>query len=117
AGHSQIGDRAILGAYSSVHQFCRVGRLSMISNLAGLNVDFPPFFLTRTTNVVNQLNSVGLRRSGMPRASINALRRMFQLAFREEHNRPLLVALSRLPADILAVPEVQEVMDFCKTAK
>ncbi len=117
AGHAHIGDRAILGAYSSVHQFCRVGRLAMISNLAGLNVDFPPFFLTMTTNTVNQLNSVGLRRSGMPRTSINALRRMFQVAFREEHNRPLLAALQDLPADILMAPEVQEVIAFCKTAK
>jgi len=117
AGHASIGDRAILGAYCSVHQFCRVGRLAMISNLAGLNVDFPPFFLTMATNTVHQLNSVGLRRSGMPRASINALRRMFQLAFREEHTRPLLVALAELPPDILDVPEVQEVVTFCRTAK
>jgi UDP-N-acetylglucosamine acyltransferase len=117
AGHSWIGERAILGAYCSVHQFCRVGRLAMISNIVGLNVDFPPFFLTMMTNTVNQLNSVGLRRSGMPRPSINALRRMFQHAFRVEHHRPLLAALADLPADIRDVAEVQEVITFCKGAK
>jgi UDP-N-acetylglucosamine acyltransferase len=117
AGHAQIGDRAILGAYCAVHQFCRIGRLAMVSNYAGLNVDFPPFFLTMATNTVNQLNSVGLRRSGMPRTSINALRQMFQLAFRDQHNRPLQAALAGLPAEVLAVPEVQEVITFCKTSK
>jgi UDP-N-acetylglucosamine acyltransferase len=117
AGHAEIADRAILGAYSAVHQFCRVGRLAMISNIAGMSQDFPPFFLTMATNTIHQLNSVGLRRSGMPRASINALRMMFQLAFREEHQRPLLAALRDLPPEILAVPEVKEVIDFCSTAK
>jgi UDP-N-acetylglucosamine acyltransferase len=116
-GHSSIGDRAILGAYCFVHQFCRVGRLAMISNASGCAMDFPPFCLTMTTNTFHQLNSVGLRRSGMPRASINGLRRMFQIAFRDGHNCPMHVALARLPADVLAVPEVQEVVAFCAAAK
>ena len=117
AGHASIGDRAILGASCAIHQFCRVGRLAMISNYAGFNVDFPPFFLSMSTNTVNQLNQVGLRRSGMPRASINALREMFQLAFREQFHRPLLVALAHLPSRLTDVPEVQEVITFCEQAK
>ena len=117
AGHSAVGDRAILGAYCALHQFCRVGRLAMISNYAGLNVDFPPFFLTMSTNAINQLNAVGLRRSGIPRTSINGLREMFKLAFREQHQRPLLVALAHLPSRVSDVPEVQEVITFCEQAK
>lgn len=116
-GHTWIGERAILGAYCQVHQFCRIGRLVMISNGAGQAVDFPPFFLSMTTNAVNQLNSVGLRRSGMPRSSINGLRQMFQFAFRQQNNRPLSVALAELAPEIRAVPEVQEVIAFCKEAK
>jgi UDP-N-acetylglucosamine acyltransferase len=117
AGHSSIGDRAILGACCAVHQFCRVGRLAMISNYAGLNVDFPPFFLTMSTNAINQLNAVGLRRSGMSRTSINAIREMFKLAFRDECHLPLLVALAHLPSRLTDVPEVQEVVTFCRQAK
>jgi UDP-N-acetylglucosamine acyltransferase len=117
AGHSSIGDRAILGASCSVHQFCRLGRLTMVSNFAGFNVDFPPFFLSMTTNTVHQLNAVGLRRSGMPRTSINALREMFRLAFREANNRPLLVALAHLPSRLTDVGEVQEVVEFCREAR
>ncbi len=116
AGHTVIGDRAILGAYCALHQFCRIGRLAMLSNCV-LNVDFPPFFLTMATNTVNQLNAIGLRRSGMPRSTIDALRRMFQLAFREQHKRPLRVALAALPREVLAVPEVQEVIAFCNASK
>jgi UDP-N-acetylglucosamine acyltransferase len=117
AGHTTIGDRAILGASSAVHQFCRVGRLAMVSGQSSMNVDFPPFFLTMSTNAVHHLNSVGLRRSGMSHQTINALRSMFQIAFRENHGKPLLVALRGLPPEILNVPEVQEVLAFCQTAK
>jgi UDP-N-acetylglucosamine acyltransferase len=117
AGHTTIGDRAILGINCGLHQFCRIGRLAMISNCVAFNVDFPPFFLSMATNTIHQFNAVGLRRSGMPRSTINALRRMFQLAFREQYDRPIRAALADLPPEVLAVPEVQEVITFYNTSK
>jgi UDP-N-acetylglucosamine acyltransferase len=116
-GFVRVADRAMIGAGTAVHQFCRVGRLAMVTNLAGLNMDMPPFFISMATNTVTQLNNVGLRRSGMPKTSINALRTMFRLAFREWRNRPLKVALAELPADVLAAPEVQELITFCQETK
>jgi UDP-N-acetylglucosamine acyltransferase len=116
-GFAQVADRVIIGAFSSIHQFCRVGRLAMTTNTAGMNVDLPPFFISMVTNTITQLNAVGLRRSGMPKANIDALRRMFQVAFREQRRRPLAAALAGLPADVLAVPEVKEVIAFCKESK
>jgi acyl-[acyl carrier protein]--UDP-N-acetylglucosamine O-acyltransferase len=53
----------------------------------------------------------------MSRSTIDALRRMFQLAFREQHNRPLRLALAELPREVLEVPEVQEVIAFCAASK
>jgi UDP-N-acetylglucosamine acyltransferase len=115
-GHVQVAEKAIIGAYCSVHQFCRIGRLAMMSNLAGSSVDVPPFFISMSTNTLTQLNAVGLRRSGMPRESINALRQMFQLAFRQSQ-RPIATALATLPPEIRAVPEVQEVIAFVQSSK
>jgi acyl-[acyl carrier protein]--UDP-N-acetylglucosamine O-acyltransferase len=68
-------------------------------------------------NTIVQLNSVGLRRSGMPRSSINGLRQMLQIAFREQHGRPIVRALADLPPQVAAVPEVQEFIAFCKSTK
>lgn len=116
-GHAQIADRAIIGAHCAIHQFVRVGRLAMLSNCAGFNVDFPPFFLSMSTNTVTQLNAVGLRRSGMPKESINAIRKVFQLAFRDAAHRTLAHAFEALPPEVLAVPEVQEIITFCKQSK
>jgi UDP-N-acetylglucosamine acyltransferase len=68
-----------------------------------------------TTNRFNQLNLVGLRRAGIPRANIDAVKRLFQLAFRS--HKLLKHALAGLPADVLAVPEVQEVIAFVSGTK
>jgi UDP-N-acetylglucosamine acyltransferase len=116
-GHVHVGERAIIGANSAIHQFCRIGRLVMLSNGAGMNVDVPPFFTSMATNTLTQLNAVGLRRSGMSRDSINAIRKMFQLAFRDTKGLFLATALENLPADVAAVPEVREVIAFCKASK
>ncbi len=116
-GHVHVGARAMIGAYVAIHQFCRVGRLAMPSNACCLNVDLPPFFIAMGTNTVTQLNAVGLRRAGVSRESINGLRKMFQIAFREGHARPLMAALADLPAEVAGVPEVQEVVAFCKASK
>lgn len=114
-GHVHVGPRAIIGANSAIHQFCRVGRLAMLSNGAGMQVDMPPFFICMSTNHITQLNAVGLRRSGMSRESINAIRRMFQLAFRSR--KSIKTALAALPPDLLAVPEVHEMVEFVMAAK
>lgn len=115
AGHVQVFPRAIIGSGCAVHQFCRVGRLAMMSGAAGMNVDLPPFFTTMMTNRFNQLNLVGLRRAGIPRANIDAIRKVFQRAFRSQ--RLLKHALADLPPDLLVVPEVREIIDFVASTK
>lgn len=115
AGHVQVGPRAIIGGNCAIHQFCRVGRMAMISNNSAHNVDIPPFTITMTINTITQLNNVGLRRSGIPRDNINALRQMFALLFRQ--HRMLLPAIKDLPPKLLAFPEVQEFVAFCRASK
>jgi UDP-N-acetylglucosamine acyltransferase len=115
AGHVEVMSRAIIGIACSVHQFCRVGRLAMMSSAVGTNVDMPPFVTTMTINRFNQLNLVGMRRAGIPRENINAVRQMFQLIFRS--GRVINKAIDELPAEIARVPEVQEVIEFVKNTK
>ncbi len=116
-GHVEVRDRAIIGGLCAMHQFCRVGRLAMISNNSAHNVDIPPFVTSLQTNTITQLNAVGLRRSGMSAASINALRRMFQILFRQYAGLPLARAIALLPAELSVVPEVGEFVAFVRSAK
>ena len=116
-GHVQVFDRAIIGGLCAVHQFCRVGRLAMISNNSAHNVDIPPFCIVMKINTIAQLNLVGLRRSGISREHINGVREMFRILFRERRESPLKARIRLLPPELLAIPEVQEFTDFVANSK
>ncbi len=116
-GHVQVFDRAIIGGLCAVHQFCRVGRLAMISNNSAHNVDIPPFCIAMDINMITQLNAVGLRRSGISRENINALRQMFKILFRDNRGLSLNKNITLLPTELRAVPEVREFAEFVANSK
>jgi UDP-N-acetylglucosamine acyltransferase len=80
AGHVELADRVTLGGNAVVHQFCRLGRLSMISGGAGTVQDVPPFCVIYTIRWVGSLNLVGLRRSGLS-GSIDAIKAAFDILY------------------------------------
>ncbi len=82
-GHSEIQDRAILSGGTMVHQFGRVGRQAMTSGMTALTNDLPPYFMAVERNAVVGLNLVGMRRSGMSREEIAAVRSVFSDVFRK----------------------------------
>ena len=86
AGHVELHDEAILSGSAMVHQFCRVGRLALISGGEGVSMDMPPFCVCYTTRRVGGLNLVGLRRAGL-REHIRPLKRAFDLLYRQQHGR------------------------------
>jgi UDP-N-acetylglucosamine acyltransferase len=81
-GHVTIGDKVIFGGLAAVQQFCRVGRGAMVGGLTGVNRDVIPYAMAFGDHVeLAGLNLVGLKRSGMPRETINALRGAFRHIF------------------------------------
>ena len=66
AGHVQIGSRAFLSGHVLIHQFVRIGRLSMIAGLTAVVRDVLPFHLLGRDPAVHYgLNRVGLKRAGI----------------------------------------------------
>jgi UDP-N-acetylglucosamine acyltransferase len=109
AGHVEVADRAFLGGGVGVHQFCRIGRLSMIGGYAKVVQDCLPFAITdgapaRAVGV----NVVGLRRAGFDASQIRTLRRAYRLLLRS--GLPLERALDELRA--LGDPQVEELVAF-----
>lgn len=85
AGHVSVGDHAILGGLTGVHQHVRVGDHAMVGGMAGVEHDVPPFALVSGNRArIDGLNIVGLRRHGMSRGEIDALRAAFQMIFAGE---------------------------------
>ena len=81
-GHVEIGDGVIFGGLSAVQQFCRVGKGAMIGGLTGVNRDVIPYgHGVRRSCRAGGLNLIGLKRRGLPRATINAMRAAFRADF------------------------------------
>lgn len=81
-GHVSVGDCAFISAYAAIHQFCRIGRIAMVSGLAGVNMDCLPFVtVTGAPARAVGINRVGLKRTGMSAEEIGAIKRAYRLLF------------------------------------
>jgi UDP-N-acetylglucosamine acyltransferase len=79
AGHVHIADNVIVGALSGVHQFCRVGEGAMIGAMARVVHDVMPFAMVMGHDAtIEGLNLIGLKRRGMEREEIAALRAAYK---------------------------------------
>jgi UDP-N-acetylglucosamine acyltransferase len=114
-GHVETGDRVFLSGNSAVHQFCRVGRLALLSGTSASSKDIPPFWVIQRINRVCGVNVIGMRRAGIPAEQIQAVRGAFQLLYVEGLTIPL--ALGRIEAQWGSLPAIRELIDFIRTSK
>ncbi len=88
AGHCTVGDNAIFGGGSAVHQFCRIGNNAFIGGLAGVEGDIIPFGTVMGNRAkLAGLNLIGMKRAGIERNSIHAVRGAYKTLF--EGSRPV----------------------------
>ena len=79
AGHCAIEDEVIIGGLSGIHQFVRVGRGAIIGAVTMVTNDVIPFGLVQgPRGALDGLNLIGLKRRGVDRNDITALRAAFQ---------------------------------------
>jgi UDP-N-acetylglucosamine acyltransferase len=80
AGHVEIADRASVGAYSGVHQFCRVGYEAFIGGYSVVVKDAPPFAIIQGNHAkCYGLNRIGLKRRGYSKETIEKLNHAYHL--------------------------------------
>ncbi|MCU0864672.1 MAG: acyl-ACP--UDP-N-acetylglucosamine O-acyltransferase [Planctomycetes bacterium] len=117
AGHTIIGDRAILGAMVGIHQFARVGKLAMVGAGAMVSHDAPPFAMVQGDRAkLVGVNLVGLHRNGYTPAQKALVKRVFRLLFWRAgtlHQRLEFVRNSALHRD----PVCREVVDFVAASR
>ncbi len=84
AGHVTIDDFAILGGFTGVHQFCRIGSYSFSAISSVIVKDVPPYVLVSgNTAKPSGLNREGLKRHGFNSETINILRKAYKAIYRE----------------------------------
>ncbi|MGH9749841.1 MAG: acyl-ACP--UDP-N-acetylglucosamine O-acyltransferase [Candidatus Polarisedimenticolia bacterium] len=116
AGHVTVEDAATVGAFSGVHQFCRVGRHAYIGGYSVLTQDALPYVLTVGNRAKSfGINVIGLERRQVPAATIAALKQAYRVLFRSRLAQP--EALARLEAELGSVEEVRILADFVRTSE
>jgi UDP-N-acetylglucosamine acyltransferase len=116
SGHVTIQDHVIIGAYSAIHQFCRVGSYCFIARATYVSKDILPF--TMATGYVAEVcgvNTVGLKRSGYTSDQVENIRRAYKIIFR----RGLTVqqALVELYEIVANCPEIKPLIEALETTK
>ncbi|HEY7698712.1 MAG TPA: acyl-ACP--UDP-N-acetylglucosamine O-acyltransferase [Vicinamibacteria bacterium] len=85
AGHIHIGRRAFVSGGVVIHQFSRIGELSMVGGGSKVNLDVPPFFTVDGVPArAVGLNLVGLKRAGVSEEDVRVLKRAYRLLYRSK---------------------------------
>ncbi len=116
AGHVVVEDWAILGGYTGVHQFCRVGAHVMTAVGTVVLQDVPPYLMAAgNTAQPYGINVEGLKRRGFTAESLSALKR----AYRTLYKSGLLLeeAKIKLAEEAQTQPDVQRFVDFLAVSK
>jgi UDP-N-acetylglucosamine acyltransferase len=116
AGHVTVDDYAVIGGVVAIHQFCRVGRISMIGGCSKIVQDVPPFMLADGNPAhIRTINKVGLERRGVSEEAQLALKQAYKIVFRE--GLTMTNALAEIEKKWPAVPEIQHLVQFSRTSE
>ncbi len=117
AGHVAIEDHVTVGAFSAVHQFCRVGRHAYIGGFTVVTQDVSPFskVVSERETKCYGANSIGLERSGFEAGRIRAIEQAYRLLLRSKLNTTQ--AIERMRATLNGSADVEELIRFIETAE
>ena len=115
AGHVYVGDWAILGGFTVVHQFVRIGAHSMTAMGTILLQDLPPYVMASgNTAQPHGINSEGLKRRGFSTEAIAAIRRAYKLLYKE--GLRLEEARDAIGNEATTIAELSILAEFLKDA-
>jgi UDP-N-acetylglucosamine acyltransferase len=116
AGHIVVEDRAVIGGLAAVHQFCRIGAMSIIGGCSKVVQDVPPYMLADGNPAeVRTINKVGLERNGVSEEAQAALKHAYKMLFREGLTIPN--ALAKIESTLPPLPELRRLADFVRASE
>lgn len=115
-GHVEVEDRATISGLVAIHQFVKIGRLSMVGGGAKVTQDVPPYFIAdgHPASCVG-VNVVGLQRAGMSSKMRQDIKNAFRLLYRSHLN--VSQALIRIKEEIPSSEEIEHLLAFIKASK
>ena len=117
AGHVLLEDYAIMGAMSGAHQFCRIGKHSMIGGLSGVDSDVIPYGTVIGNRAhLSGLNIIGLKRRGFSKPIIQDLRKAYGLLFSSQEGT-FSERVKEVSEEFTKNEPVKEIVNFLKGEK
>ena len=116
AGHIVVEDDAIIGGLTGVHQFVRIGRMSILGGYTKAVKDVPPYMMADGDPLkVYGLNKIGLERHGVSAETQQALKEAYKIVFRSDLT--VAKALERIEAELAPAPEIRNFVDFIRKSE
>src|SRR5450755_4382438 len=116
AGHVQVGDHAVIGGLTAVHQFCRIGRFAITGGCSKIVQDVPPFMIADGNPAkVRGINLVGLERSGFPPESVKWIKEAFRLIYRSKYNTRQ--AIEAIQNELPSNAELNQIVEFIEQSE
>src|SRR6202049_5001802 len=111
AGHVDVGDNAVMGGLTAVHQFCRIGRFAITGGCSKIVQDVPPFMIADGNPAeIRGVNSVGLERKGYPTEKVKPIKEAFRLLFRSKFNTGQ--AIEAIRKELPPSEEINQIVEF-----
>jgi len=115
-GHCEVGDHVFLGGHCAVHQHVRLGESVMVAGYSAIREDVIPFgYVLYPAARLAGINVVGMRRRGVTRAGIAAVRAAYQALFESEGE--FAARIDNVEREYFSVPEVAKIVAFLRSAK
>ena len=111
AGHVVLEDNVVLGGLVGVHQFCRVGRNTMVGAHSMVVKDVPPYALFSGNPLQYEgLNIVGLRRRNFKPETIEEIKKAYNLLYSSGLN--VTQAVQKIKSDLQQTEEIKHLVNF-----
>src|SRR5881227_3681995 len=111
AGHVEVGDNAVMGGLTAVHQFCRIGRFAITGGCSKIVQDVPPFMIADGNPAeIRGVNLVGLERKNYPPESVKLIKEAFRLIYRSKYNRRQ--SIEAMQKELPQTEEITEIIQF-----
>jgi UDP-N-acetylglucosamine acyltransferase len=115
AGHVVVEDYAVVGGLAAVHQFCRLGKMSIIGGCSKVVQDVAPFMLVDgNPGETRTINKVGMERNGVSEEAQAALRQAFKILFRE--GLTISNAAAQIEAELPKLDEITHLLNFVRSS-
>jgi len=116
AGHVEVGDHAVIGGLTAVHQFCRIGRFAITGGCSKIVQDVPPFMIADGNPAeIRGINLIGLERKNFPAETVKLIKEAFRLIYRSKYNRQQ--AIEAIRRELPQTEEITQMLDFIQKSE